>query len=57
MKIKIKKIKSSADLTERLYGVGIFRLTGPCLRTGERRVLKFEGTRPEAELFAKKVFR
>lgn len=49
MKTKVKKIKSSNDLNERLRGVGTFRITGPSELTGKRVTVNFEGTRVEAE--------
>lgn len=49
MKTKIKKIKSSNDLTERLNGIGTFRITGPCPKTGKRVTVEFVGTRQQAE--------
>lgn len=49
MKTKIVKIKSAKDITERLAGLGTFRITGPSVSTGKRVTIEFEGTREEAE--------
>jgi hypothetical protein len=52
VKTKIKKIKSSSDFTERLNGVGTFRITGPSAKDGKRITINFNGTRAQAEKVA-----
>lgn len=49
MKTKIKKVKSSKDFSERLAGVGTWRITGPSKSTGKRVNIEFVGTREQAE--------
>lgn len=49
MKKKITKIKSAKNFQDRLNGVGVFRITGPSLKTGKRVTVEFEGTRKQAE--------
>lgn len=48
MKRKIVKVKSAKLLTDRLRGVGTFRVTGPS-ESGERVTVLFTGTRQQAE--------
>lgn len=48
MKTKIIKIKSSKHLGARIKGEGVFRISGPCKITGERKTIHFNGTRKEA---------
>ena len=49
MKTKIVKVKPAKNVTDRLAGKGIFRITGPSVETGKRVTIEFEGTRAEAE--------
>lgn len=49
VKTKIKKVKSSKDFSERLAGVGTWRITGPSKSTGKRVNIEFVGTREQAE--------
>lgn len=49
MKTKIKKVSSAKGITQRMEGIGTFRVTGPCEITGERVTIEFTGTREEAE--------
>lgn len=56
MKIKIKKIRSSKDLNERIAGIGTFRITGPDPFSGERVSIEYTGTREGAEAKAQEVF-
>lgn len=57
MKTKIVKVKSSKDLTKRVNGEGVFRITGPCIKTGQRVTEEFEGTRDQAKARAATIFR
>lgn len=49
MKKKICKVGHTNNPEDRLRGVAVFRLTGPCPITGNRIIENFVGTRDEAE--------
>lgn len=49
MKTKIVKVKSAKNLSDRIRGVGVFRITGPSELNDKRVTVFFEGTRQEAE--------
>jgi hypothetical protein len=51
MKTKIVKIKAAKNITDRLAGIALFRVTGRNL-AGVRINTQFEGTRAQAELWA-----
>ncbi len=49
MKRKVTRIGNTGDLTERLKGIAVYRITGPCPVTGKRVTFEFTGTRLQAE--------
>lgn len=49
MKRKVTRIGNTKDMTERLKGIAVFRITGPCAVTGNKVTITFTGTRLEAE--------
>ena len=48
MKRKVTRIRGVADIESRLKGVAVFRVTGPCVKTGERVTVQITGTREDA---------
>lgn len=51
MKRKVVKISSHKEMVKRLQGYGIFRITGPCIDTGERVTIHYHGRRELAEAY------
>lgn len=49
MKRKVTRIGNTKDMTERLKGIAVFRVCGPCCATGEKVTIEFTGTRLQAE--------
>lgn len=49
MKKKITKIESHKNLSKRVAGYGLFRITGPCVYTKNRLTVYVKGTREFAE--------
>ena len=49
MKRKITRIKAASTLNQKLLGLYVFRITGPCVVTGRKVTLEFTGTREQAE--------
>ncbi len=49
MKKKVKKIESAKNISDRISGIGTFRITGPHPETGERLTVEYYGTREQAE--------
>lgn len=49
MKRKVSRVKGASALGQKLVGVHVFRVSGPCALTGKRVVREFTGTRAQAE--------
>lgn len=49
MKRKVTRIGNTKDILERLKGIAVFRVTGPCELNGNKVTIEFTGTRLQAE--------
>ena len=49
MKRKVTRIKRASTLEQKLNGVHVFRVSGPCALTGAKVTVEFTGTRAQAE--------
>ena len=49
MKRKITRIKAASTLNQKLNGIHVFRVSGPCMVTGQKVTREFTGTRKQAE--------